>query len=134
MSMASGIYMPPLMLPTTVQHINPPHLARMDMRMQIPHGFYPVQFPASSISGATAPPEVTEARLSMLRCPGQFLPMSTSVSPFVSFPGRSSFQSVPTFDASQVAAPMELQFSAPPSAEKRSEFKKLCQKGRQYNH
>ncbi|GKV23337.1 hypothetical protein SLEP1_g33075 [Rubroshorea leprosula] len=130
MSMASSIYMPPLMLPTTMQHINTPHLAGMDMRMQMPPGFYPVQFPASSISGATAPAGVTEARPNMLRCPGQFQPMSISPSPFVSFPGRSSSQSVPTVDTCQVAAPMELQCSAPPSLEKKSELKKPCQKGR----
>ncbi|GKU90501.1 hypothetical protein SLEP1_g4489 [Rubroshorea leprosula] len=124
-SMRSGLFMPPLMLPMTMQQINTPYLAYspmvagMDMRMQMGLGCCPIQFPTSSFSRATAPPGITEARLNMLGCPGQVLPMSISCSRLVFFPGGPSIHSIPKFDTSQVPAPMEFQCSAPLSGQKK---------------
>ncbi|XVE77386.1 hypothetical protein DITRI_Ditri13aG0058300 [Diplodiscus trichospermus] len=92
MSMGSGIYMPPMMLPSAMQHINTQNLAGyspmatgMGTRMHMGLGCSPAQF-----SGAAALPGITQARLNMLGFPGQVLLMSTSRSPFVSSAGRFS--------------------------------------------
>ncbi|KAK6260422.1 Myc-type [Theobroma cacao] len=104
MSMGTGAYMPPMMLPTVMQQINAQHLAGyspmtvgMGMRMQMGLGCSPAQFPTTLLLSGTAaalPGITTEARLNMLGFPGQVLLMSMSSSPFVSMAGRFSPQSV----------------------------------------
>ncbi|XWS76742.1 hypothetical protein CRYUN_Cryun01aG0203900 [Craigia yunnanensis] len=111
MSMGTGVYMPPMMLPSAMQHMNAQHLAGyspmavgMGMRMQMGLGYGPAQFPISLMSGAAALPGITEARLNMLGFPGQALLMSMSGSPFVSLAGKFSSQSVQAPAVSQAAA------------------------------
>ena len=111
MSMGTGVYIPPMMLPSAMQHMNAQHLAGyspmavgMGMRMQMGLGCGPAQFPTSLMSGTAAPPGIAEARLNMLGFPGQALLMSMSGSSFVSLAGKFYSQSVQAPAVSQAAA------------------------------
>lgn len=99
MSMRNGVCMPPMMLPTVMQHINAPHLthfspmgAGMGMRMGTAMGCSPPQFPTSQV-GATALPGITGTGFHMLGFPGQTFPLSISHSNFIPSLGRPSAQS-----------------------------------------
>ncbi|XWS46368.1 hypothetical protein CRYUN_Cryun14cG0059500 [Craigia yunnanensis] len=116
MSMETGVYMPPMMLPSTMQHINAQNLVGyspmavgMGIRMQMGLGCSPAQFPTSLMSGTAALPGITEARLNMLGFPGQMLLMSMSRSPFVSLAGRFSSPSVQAPGVSQDAAAAQVE-------------------------
>ncbi|XP_062144720.1 transcription factor PHYTOCHROME INTERACTING FACTOR-LIKE 15-like isoform X2 [Alnus glutinosa] len=80
MSMGSGLCIPPMMLPTTMQNIMcaPLHLTHFS-----PMGCNPGQFPTSDLPG------ITGTRFQMLG-----FPMSVSHPPFVPFVGMPSTQSV----------------------------------------
>ncbi|XWS36011.1 hypothetical protein CRYUN_Cryun20dG0045300 [Craigia yunnanensis] len=123
MSMGTGFYMPPMMLPSTMQHINAQHLSGyypmavgMGMRMQMGLGCSQAQFPTSLISGTAALPGIMEARLNMLGFPGQVLLMTMSRSPFVSLAGRFSPSSVQAPGVSQAAAAAAAQVEVPGAA------------------
>ncbi|XP_023876059.1 transcription factor PIF3 isoform X2 [Quercus suber] len=113
MSMGAVVYMPPMMSPMLMQHINAPHLTHfspmgtgMGMRMGTRMGCSPTQFPTSQV-GATALPGITGTGFQMLGLPGQSLPMSVSHAPFIPMIGGSSTQSFPASGISGAAPPVE---------------------------
>ena len=83
MSMGSSLCIPPMMLPTMMQHTCAPHLTHfspLGMGMGCNPGG---QFPTSELR-----------TFQMLGFPGQAFPMSVSHSPFIPLVGMPSTQSV----------------------------------------
>ncbi|CAK9154986.1 unnamed protein product [Ilex paraguariensis] len=111
MSMGTGLYMPPMMLPTGMQHIHAaymPHFSPMGMGMGMGFGLGMVDinggppgcpmipmphmqgahFPSRPISGPSTFQGITGSNLQVFGHPGQGLPMSVHRAPLVPLPGR----------------------------------------------
>ncbi|XP_010271074.1 PREDICTED: transcription factor PIF3 isoform X2 [Nelumbo nucifera] len=147
MSMGSGLYMPPVMLPPGMQHVHAPHMAHfspmgvgMGMGMSMGLGFgmgmvdmsggssgcpliqvppmHGTQFPTTPISGPASLPGMAGSGLQMFGLPGQGLPMSMPRAPFIPLSGGSSTIPVLAPDVSGVVTPIKESSPASPSSSK----------------
>ncbi|OVA13505.1 Myc-type [Macleaya cordata] len=143
MSMGTGLYMPPMMLPTGMQRMPGQHLPHfppmgvgMGMGMGIGMGFgmgmldmssgssmmqvppmHSVQFPCPPLSGPNSFPPMPGSSLQMFGLPGQGHPMPMPRAPYIP-PSEGTFtKSVPLPDVSGTATP-EIPGSASSSSSK----------------
>ncbi|XP_015874809.1 transcription factor PIF3 isoform X2 [Ziziphus jujuba] len=142
MSMGAGLYMPPMMLPTGMQHMHAPHMAHFSpmgvgMGMGLSMGFgmgmpdmnggssgYPMiqvpsmqgaHFPGPPMSGHTAFHGMTGSNLQMFGLHGQGLPMPMQRPPLVPMTGGPFMKSAVGPNVCGASGPMENVESAPPS-------------------
>ncbi|KAF3944393.1 hypothetical protein CMV_029140 [Castanea mollissima] len=147
MSMGAGFYMPPMMLPTGMQHMSAPHMAHfspmgvgMGMGMGMGYGMgmpdmnvgpsgYPMiqvppmqgaHFPGPPISGHTAMHGMAGSNLQMFGLPGQGLPMPMPMprAPLIPLSGGPIMKSATGLNACGVVGPVENVDSAPASSSK----------------
>jgi phytochrome-interacting factor 3 len=147
MSMGSGFYMPPMMLPTGMQHMGAPHMAHyspmgigMGMGMGLGMGYgmgipdmnvgssgYPMiqvppmqgaHFPGPPISGHAAMHGMTGSNLQMFGLPGQGLPMSMPRAPLIPLSGEPLMKSATGMNACGTVGPVGNVDSAPASSSK----------------
>lgn len=147
MSMGAGFYMPPMMLPTGMQHMSAPHMAHfspmgvgMGMGMGMGYGMgmpdmnvgpsgYPMiqvppmqgaHFPGPPMSGHTAMHGMAGSNLQMFGIPGQGLPMPMPMprAPLIPLSGGPVMKSATGLNACGVVGPVENLDSAPASSSK----------------
>ncbi|KAA8536685.1 hypothetical protein F0562_029163 [Nyssa sinensis] len=143
MSMGAGLYMPPIMLPTGMQHVHAAHMTHfspMGVGMGMGMGFGmgmldmnsvspgcpmiqvpPMQgahFPAPPIPGPTNFQGMAGSNLHVFGHPGQGLPMSVQHAPLVPLLGGPPVNSTMGLNASRMEVPAEVPNSASTSGSK----------------
>lgn len=143
--MGAGLYMPPMMLPTGMQHMHAPHMAHFSpmgvgMGMGLSMGFgmglpdtnggssgYPMiqmppmqgaHFPVPPMSGHTAFHGMTGSNLQVFGLHGQGLPMPMQRPPLVPMAGCPFMKSPVGPNVCGASGSMENMESAPPSTSK----------------